>query len=435
MGWSVKGNAIMNYLFWWLLLFLLVAVSAFFSGSETGMMAVNRYRMRHRARHHDQQAKRVLFLLERPDRLLGLILLGNTFANILATSIATMLAVAYWGEFGVLLATIILTPMVLIFAETMPKTFAALYPEQVAYRTALVLRGLLWLSYPIVLIINSMANGLLHLIGLNVNTKKNDNLSSEELESVVNMASDGLEKTPRELILRALSFNDVVVEDVMIPRQDIYGIDISWQWSKILNVLCECRHIYLPIFDERIDQVKAMVNVPKALSMALRLKLDLNALLEMAEDVYFIPEGTSIDRQLVLFQQRRSYVGLVVDEYGEITGFLSIKDILEELVGEYDDQYNGEDFMVQYQNDGSVLIDAAIPLRDLCRQMDWNLPINGPNTLGGLCIEYLQFIPTGAMCLRIEGYPIEIVLVEDNTIIQVKIWPDLYIEPDQASVI
>lgn len=422
----VEKDSIMNYLQWWLLLFLLILLSAFFSGSETGMMAINRYRLRHRVRHQDVKALRVMRLLEQPDRLLGLILLGNTFANILATSIATMLAVAYFGKIGILLATLILTPLVLIFAETMPKTLAAVYPEQVAYRAAVWLRGLLWLFYPIVLVINSMANGLLRLFGLNLDTNKVDNLSSEELESVVNMSSDGLAKTPRQLMLRALSFNDVVVEDVMIPRQNIYGIDIRWPWPKILNILCECKHVYLPIFDEHIDQVKAMVNVPKALSMALRLQLDLNALLGIAEDIYFIPEGTSIDRQLVSFQQRRAYVGLVVDEYGDITGFLSIKDILEELVGEYDDQHNQEDFLVQLLPDGSVLIDAAIPLRDLCRQFDWKFPVDGPNTLGGLCIEYLQFIPKSLMCLRIEGYPIEIMSIEDNMIIQVKVWPNLF---------
>lgn len=416
----------MEYVIEWCLLVLFLCVSAFFSSSETAMMAVNPYRLRHRARH-DLSAKRVLNLLNHTDKLLSMILLGNTFANILITSIATLMAIDYWGHKGAFIATVVLTPIILIFAETIPKTYAAMHPEKIAYRASWGLRFFLTICSPLVWLINVIAKGCWRLLRISPVQEEKDHLNSEELQSLVSHSVKDLGKTPQQLMLRALTLNAVGVKDVMIPRQDVEGIDLQWPWPRIIEALCASKYTHLPVYAHHLGQAEGMINVRQALAQAIQLQLSLKSLLDMADEIYFVPESTPIDRQLLYFQQSQRDVALVVDEYGEVTGFVTIKDIIEEIVGQYgSEQERQQNYLFEVQEDGSVLVDAAMPVRDLCRISQWHLPLDGANTLSGLCIDYLQAIPRAFVCLRLAGYPIEVVSFSENTIDQVRVYPQLY---------
>ena len=425
----------MEYLVEWCLLVLFLCLSAFFSSSETGMMAVNPYRLRHRARH-DPAAKRVVHLLDHTDRLLSMILLGNTFANILITSLATLMAIDYWGHKGAFIATVLLTPIILIFAETIPKTYAAMQPEKIAYRASWGLRLFLTLCAPLVWVINAIARVCWKLLKISPDQNKKDHLNSEELQSLVSHSVVDLGKTPQQLMLRALTLNEVCVKDVMIPRHDVEGIDLQWPWPRVMEALCASKYTHLPIYAHHLGQAEGMINVRQALSQAIQLQLSLKTLLDMSEEIYFVPESTPIDRQLLYFQKNQRDVALVVDEYGEVTGFVTIKDIIEEIVGQYgSEQTHQQSYLFEVQKDGSVLVDAAMPVRDLCRLSKWHLPLNGANTLSGLCIDYLQVIPKAFVCLRLAGYPMEVVSFSENTIDQVRVYPNLYQPPEQSEKI
>ncbi len=407
-----------------ILLILLILLSAFFSGSETGMMALNRYRLRHLARKGDPAAKRTAKLLERPDRLLGIILLGNTFANVFASAVATIIAVHYLGDLGVLISTIALTFVLLIFAETTPKTLAALRPQRVAFPASLPLKILLVILYPLVWFINGVANGVLRLFRIKVKGHMVEPLTAEELRSVVREASGKISSNYQQILLRVLSLGQITVEDVMVPRNEIYGIDITDDWDKILKQLTESEHTKIPIYRENIDQVIGMLNLRSLIGQLPKRELTKDRLVKLAKEVYFIPEVTLINRQLLNFQKENRRIGLVIDEYGDIQGLVSIQDIIEEIVGEFAIDIDDVARLVQRQEDGSYLVDGRISLRDLNRLTDWELPIEGPKTLSGLVIEHLEMIPTSGMALRLVGYPMEVIKVSGNTIRLVKVWPE-----------
>lgn len=407
-----------------ILLILLILLSAFFSGSETGMMALNRYRLRHLARKGDPAAKRTAKLLERPDRLLGIILLGNTFANVFASAVATIIAVHYLGDLGVLISTIALTFVLLIFAETTPKTLAALRPQRVAFPASLPLKILLVILYPLVWFINGVANGVLRLFRIKVKGHMIEPLTAEELRSVVREASGKISSNYQQILLRVLSLGQITVEDVMVPRNEIYGIDITDDWDKILKQLTESEHTKIPIYRENIDQVIGMLNLRSLIGQLPKRELTKDRLVKLAKEVYFIPEVTLINRQLLNFQKENRRIGLVIDEYGDIQGLVSIQDIIEEIVGEFAIDIDDVACLVQRQEDGSYLVDGRISLRDLNRLTDWELPIEGPKTLSGLVIEHLEMIPTSGMALRLVGYPMEVIKVSGNTIRLVKVWPE-----------
>lgn len=412
-----------------ILLVALILLSGFFSGSETGMMSLNRYRLRHLARKGLPNAKRVSRLLERPDRLLGVILIGNTFANVLASAIATVIAVHFFGDVGVLIATILLTLVILIFAETAPKTLAALYPEKVAYPFSLPLKILLKVFYPLVWVVNGFANALLRLFGIKVDKHKFEPLSLEELRTLVHEATGKIATNYQQMLLRILDLEQITVEDVMIPRNAIYGIDLEDNWDTILERLAKCGHAFVPLYRDNIDHVVGMLNTRKVLSSMQQQALNKKILLSIAEDVYFVPEGAILNRQLLNFQNQRKSIGLVVDEYGDIQGLVTLQDVLEEIVGEFARDIDETTRYVRKQRDGSYLIDGRITIRDLNRATRWNLPLEGPKTLSGLIVENLESIPAAGVSLRIAGYPMEVVRVSGNTVRQVKILPDLYRKP------
>ncbi|AAO90002.1 HlyC/CorC family transporter [Coxiella burnetii] len=405
-----------------ILLVLLIFLSAFFSGSETGMMALNRYRLRHLARKGHVKAQRVVTLLKRPDRLLGVILIGNTFANILASAVATVIAVHYLGDLGVIISTVILTFLILVFAETTPKTLAALYPQRVAFPASLPLQILLRVFYPLVWLVNTIANAFLRIFGVKVSVQGTEVVSAEELRSIVReVIGKGLSGY-QQMLLRVLNLGQMTVEDVMVPRNRIHGIDIRDDWHKIVEVLLTSEHDYLPIYRENIDRVIGLLNLRRVMQLLSQQQLTKEKLVKVAEEVYFIPEVTLLNQQLLNFRERNKTVGLVVDEYGDIEGLVTLRDILEEVVGEFATGIDGATSLVQFQKEGSYLIDARISVRDLNRIMQWDLPIKGPKTLSGLIIEDLESIPIVGICIRLSGYPMEIVKVSRNAVRLVKVW-------------
>src|SRR3990167_1898164 len=388
------------------------------------MMALNRYRLRHLVRKGNVAAKRVSELLNRTDRLLGIILLGNTFANILASAVATIIGVYYFGDVGVFAVTILLTLVILIFAETAPKTLAALYPQRVAFPVSLPLKILLIFLYPLVWFINMVANGILSLFRIKVHDHVAEPLSAEELRTVVYEATGKISSGYQKMLLRILSLGQITIEDVMVPRNEINGIDISDEWDKILKQLSDVEHARMPIYRESIDHVIGMLNMRKLLTLLPQGELTKDKLVKLASEVTFIPEMTLLSRQLLNFQKENKTIGLVVDEYGDIQGLVTLQDILEEIVGEFAMDMEDVARLIQPQKDGSYVVDARISLRDLNRVTGWELPIEGPKTLSGLVVEYLEMIPIAGIGLRVVGYPMEVLKVSGNTVRMVQVWPE-----------
>ncbi|MGB6977134.1 MAG: HlyC/CorC family transporter [Gammaproteobacteria bacterium] len=411
------------------LLLILIAFSAFFSAAETSMMATNRYRLRHLIRQKHRAAKRVLQLLRRPDRLLGVILIGSTFANILAASVATLIAASQFGKLGVALSPVILTFVILILAEVTPKTLAALYPERIAFIAAWPLKVLLALLYPIVWVVNTIANSLLRFFSIKVRTKEIESLTHEELRTIVHEATGKISGPYQEMLLHILDLDKATVEDIMIPRQDVIGIDINDAWENILQQLTVIQHTRLPLYRESIDNVLGILHLRKALNLLAQNRLDKSSLLKCADEAYFVPEGTPLNVQLIQFRQEKHRSALVVDEYGDIQGLITLEDILEEIVGEFTTNLPAMNKAIQWQKDGSYLVDGGIMVRELNRLLHLKFPTEGPKTLNGLIIEYLESLPATGISLRIAGYPLEIITIEENTVKTAQIWPALYSEP------
>jgi len=426
---TLKEFLLLNHMYLLIIaLVFLIFVSSFFSGSETGMMALNRYRLRHLASKKgpkNRVAKRVSRLLERPDRLLGIILIGNTFATILVSAIATLLAINLFGDIAVFPASIIIALLMLIFAEVIPKTLAAFYPERLAFAASGLLSILLKLLYPLVLCVNMISNGLLRLWGVNVKEKTLEDLTSDEVRTIVYESTSQISLGYKRMMLGVLDLARMTVDDVKVPRSDIVGIDLDDPWEKILQQLSTAQHTRLPVFTESIDKVQGILHLRKALNLASQGKLNKNNLLKICEEVYFIPEGTALNVQVVNFRQEKCRIGLIVDEYGDIQGLVTLEDILEEIVGEFTTNLSDSYKTIQVQRDGSYLVDGSVSVRELNRRLQLELSIDGPKTLSGLIVEYLEAIPSSNIGLRVDGYPMEVVQVEENTVKLVRIWPDL----------
>ncbi len=399
---------------------LMIFLSAYFSGSETAMMALNRYRLKHLANEGHGGAKRASRLLERPDRLLGVILIGNNLVNFSAASIATLLALQLFGDAGVAIAPVVCTLVFLIFAEVAPKTISAAYPEKVALPSSYILELLLWLLYPIVWMVNGCANSLLRMFGIRHEEVGEDNLTHEELRTVVHEGSQ-IASHPQTMLLGVLDLENVTVDDIMVPRTEIYGIDINDDIDIILNLIRSSQHTRLPIFKEDIDKVIGMLHMRNAAKILARDEPTKAALLQVTEEPYFVPESTPLQRQLVNFQQSKERIGLVVDEYGDVQGIVTLEDILEEIVGEFTTDLADTNVDIHPQEDGSYLIDGSTHVRLINRQLNWTLPQDGPKTLSGLIIEYLETIPDSNVCIRLDNYRIEIIQIQDNMIRTAKV--------------
>ncbi len=410
---------------WMLLgiLALLILLSAFFSGSETGLISLNRYRLRHMAKTGHAGAVRASDLLQRPDKLIGLILLGNNFVNILASSIATIIALRLIGDDGIMVATLLLTVVVLIFSEITPKTLAALHPERFAFPATLFLKPMLRVLYPLVWLINTIPNALLRLIGVSQEDMATHNISSEELRTVVNEAGAMIPRRHQKMLLSILDLEKVTVEDIMVPRSEIVGIDLDDDWETIEKQIRTSQHTRLPVFRGDIDNVQGFIHLRNVLALRRQQEINKEDLESLIRETYFIPEGTALNTQLLHFQHQRRRIGLVVDEYGDIQGLVTLDDILEEIVGEFTTDPATSSKDIHPQEDGTFLVDGSTNIRELNRIMHWDLTTDGPKTLNGMITEYLETIPEPGTSLLLEGYPIEIMQTSSNTIKTVRIDP------------
>ncbi len=404
---------------------VLIVLSAFFSGSETGMMSLNRYRLRHMAKTGHRAAQRVSALLERPDRLIGVILLGNNFVNILASSIATVVALRLFGEAGIAIAAGLLTLVVLIFAEVTPKTLAALHPERVAYPASYVLGPLLKVLYPFVWVINFISNGLLRLFGMSPEAIDSQPLSREELRTVVNEAGAMIPRRHQKMLVSILDLEKVTVDDIMVPRNEIFGIDLEDPVDTIREQLINSQHTRLPLYEGEVDVVVGIIHVRRALHLVDEDKIDAEHLREVSREPYFVPSHTPLHTQLLNFQRQRRRIGLVVDEYGDIEGLVTLEDILEEIVGEFTSDPAAQNPDIVPGPDGTLLVEGSTTIRDLNRAMHWDLPTDGPKTLNGLILEYMETIPEPGTSLLLSGYPLEIVQTTGNAVKTVRINPAL----------
>ncbi|CAM3558473.1 HlyC/CorC family transporter [Vibrio aquimaris] len=407
------------------LLACLIVISGYFSGSETGMMALNRYRLKHLANHGHKGAKRVEKLLARPDRLIGLILIGNNLVNILASAIATILGMRLYGDIGVAIATGALTMVILVFAEVTPKTLAALYPERVSYASSILLTILMKLLSPLVMLVNFITNGFIRLLGIRAKHGGDDHLSSEELRTVVNEAGSLIPRRHQDMLISILDLENVTVNDIMIPRNEITGIDINDDWKSIVRQLTHSPHGRVVLYRDQIDEVVGMLRLRESYRLMLeKNEFNKKTLLRAADEVYFIPEGTPLNIQLLKFQRNKERIGLIVNEYGDIIGLITLEDILEEIVGEFTTSITPSlSDEITPQGDGSFLIEGSANIRDINKGLMWTLPTDGPRTLNGLILEHLEDIPESHISVQVSGHPMEIVDLEENRIKLVKVYP------------
>ncbi|MHB8415338.1 MAG: HlyC/CorC family transporter [Acidiferrobacteraceae bacterium] len=404
----------------------LVLLSAFFSAAEIGLMTLNRYRMRHLADSGHRRARVIHRLLERPDRLLGLILFGNNFANIAASSVTTLLTIRLFGATAVGIATLVLTLAILVFAEVAPKTLAALYPERVGLSVAYPLRLLLFVFYPLILVINTLANLVLRAFGVPLKGHK-EQFGTEELKAVISEAATLIPKGHQAMLIGLLDLEKVTVDDVMVPRGEIEGVNLDADWDEIMRQIANSHYTRLPAYHGTPDNIAGILHLRKALSLSLAGRLDRETLLSLLIEPYFIPSATPLYKQLVNFKASRQRMGLVVDEYGDLMGLVTLEEILEEIVGDFT-QNAGQLSDIRIQEDGTYLVNGGTSIRDLNRSLGWHLPINGPKTINGLIVEYLEDIPEPGTSLMLDGYLVEIVRTRGTAIQVVRIKP---YEPSQ----
>jgi Mg2+/Co2+ transporter CorB len=403
-------------------LVFLIFLSAFFSGSETGLMTLNRYRLRHLADKQHPGAMRAQKLLQRQDRLIGLILLGNNFVNVLASILMTLITLRLYNDTGLLFAAgLVLTIVILLFAEVTPKTLAALHPERIAFPAAFVYVPLLKLLSPLVWVVNWIANGLLKLLGVSPEHGSSDALTTEELRSVVMEAGAMIPKRHQSMLLNLMDLEKVTVEDIMVPRNEVTGIDIEADWEISHKLLMDSQHTRLPLYRETIDNVIGILHLKNVLPLLYRDQLDRDTLQDIAREPYFIPENTSLNRQLLNFQREHRRVGFAVDEYGDMQGLVTLEDILEEIVGEFTSDPSAHIEDIQTQNDGTWLVDGSIAIRQLNSALGMSLSTDGPKTLNGLITEYMEMIPETGTSLLLDNHPVDIVQIKDNMIKTVRI--------------
>ncbi|MEQ9723231.1 HlyC/CorC family transporter [Yersinia alsatica] len=410
-----------------IILVIMVIVSAYFSASETGMMTLNRYRLRHLSKQGNRAARRVEKLLRRPDRLISLVLIGNNLVNILASALATIVGIRLYGNAGVAIATGVLTFVVLIFAEVMPKTIAALYPERVAFPSSVLLAPLQKIMLPLVWLLNTITRGLMRMCGIRGNVHSSDAVSKDELRSIVNESHSQISRRNQDMLISVLDLEKVTVGDIMVPRNEVVGIDINDDWKSIMRQLTHSPHGRIVLYRQSLDDAIGMLRVREAYRLMTEKKeFNKENLLRAADEIYFIPEGTPLNVQLVKFQRNKEKVGMIVDEYGDIQGLVTVEDILEEIVGDFTTSMSptlAEE--VNPQSDGSVLIDGSASVRELNKAFNWSLPVDA-RTINGMLLEELEDIPQIDAQVRVGNYLIDVLDVQENMIKRVRVTPILH---------
>ncbi|MCT8345344.1 MULTISPECIES: HlyC/CorC family transporter [Photorhabdus] len=408
-----------------IILIIMVIVSAYFSASETGMMTMNRYRLRHLAKQGNHSARRVEALLRHPEQLISLILIGNNLVNILASALATIIGMRLYGDAGVAIATGILTFIVLIFSEVMPKTIAALYPERVAFPSSFLLRPLQKIMLPLVWVLNKITLLLMRCLGIKQPTGSSHAMSKDELRTIVNESNAKLSQQNQAMLTSILDLEKVTIGDIMVPRNEIIGIDINHDWKSIIRQLTHSPHGRIVLYRDSLDDAIGMLRVREAYRLMTEKKeFTKRNLIKAADKIYYVPVSTPLNIQLVNFQRNKEKAGLIVDEYGDIQGLVTVEDILEEIVGDFTTSMSpslAEE--VSPQSDGTILIDGTANIRELNKAFNWALPVDGPRTVNGMVLEELGEIPALNVQVQIGKYNFEVLSVNDNVIKQVRVTP------------
>jgi len=413
-----------------------VVLSAFFSGTETALMSVNRYRLRHRAQQGVRGARLAERLLARPDRLIAIILLGNTLATLAAGGIVAIFTVQHFGQRWLALADGLLAVGLLLFAEVMPKTYGALYPERLALPASFVYRPLLIVTYPLVWVINLIANGLLRLAGVPSGRVASHSLSADELRTVVAEAGARIPLRHQAMLVSILDLEHMTVDDVMVPRNEIQGIDLADDWGNIQNALRDTQHTRLPVYQRDLEHIVGVLHTKRVVRELMRGELTRESLIELAmkREPYFVPEGTPLNQQLLNFQAHRRRQAFVVDEYGDVQGLVTLEAILEEIVGEFTTQPSMLHRDIHVDDDGSLVVSGSTTVRALNRALKWTLPTGGAKTLNGLILEYLETIPEPGTALKLHGHALEILQIGDNTIKAVRVRGPAQAAPSLAPI-
>jgi len=403
------------------ILALMLILSAFFAGSETALMSLNRYRLRHLVKLKHPGAIKAHKLLQRPDHLLGLMLLGNIFINNFAASLATVIAIKLYSdeESVIAISTGVLTLVMLICSEVTPKTLAAIRPEPLAFPAAWIYVPLLKIFYPVVWFVNLFVSLLLRMIGVNVHKNNHDSLNKEELKSIITEAESIMPARYQKMLLGILDLESATVEDIMTPRNEIVGIDLEASIEDIITQIKTSPHTQMAVYKKSIDRVVGFLHLRKVLILVNQEDFDKQAIINLLTKPSFIPENTPVHTQMLRFKSEKIRIGLVVDEYGDVQGLVTLDDLLQEIVGEL----LTDDVTARKQSDGSYLVDAGITVRELNRVMQWSLPTEGPKTLNGLIIEFMETIPEPGTGIKLHGHPLEIIKRDENTVKLVKFLP------------
>jgi Mg2+/Co2+ transporter CorB len=404
------------------ILVLMLVLSAFFSGSEASLMILNRYRLRHLVKLKHSGAIKAYRLLQRPDRLVGLISLGNKFVNNLAASIATVIAIKLYSDDEVILAIAmgILTIVMLICSEVTPKTLAAVKPELLAFPAAWIYTPLLKIFYPVVWLVNLIVELLLRLVGIDINKISRDSLHKDELKSIITEAESLMPLRYQKMLLGILDLESATVEDIMTPRNEIVGIDLEASIEDIIKLIKTSPHTRLAVYKKSIDRVVGFLHLRKVLVLINKDNFDKQSIINLISKPAFIPEQTPVHTQMLRFKNEKISIGLVVDEYGDVQGLVTLDDLLQEIVGEL----ITDDELAKKQSDGSHLIDASISVRELNRVMNWSLPTEGPKTLNGLIVDFMETIPKSGISIKLHGHPLEIIKRDENAVKLVKFLPE-----------
>lgn len=400
---------------------ILIIISAFFSSSETGMLSLNRYRLKHLAKNKHKAALRAQKLLAQPERLIGVILIGNNLVNILATSLATIVAIKLFGDAGILIVSIGLTLVILIFAEVTPKTIAALYPEKVAFPASLVLAVLLKLLYPLVWLTNHITSFLLRLIGINPEAQQIDQLSSDELRTIVDEAGELIPNRHQDMLLNILDLQNATAEDIMVPRGEMFALNLSDSEETILQQINQCEYTRLPIYENDIDNVLGILHTRNLAKHLSHQPFSKDAIRKLMREPAFTPEGTGLHMQLVNFQKEKRRIAIVVDEYGAVMGLVTLEDILEEIVGEFTSNLIDDFENFTIDKSGAFIIPGSASIREINRYTHFKLPLDGPKTLNGLVLEHLESFPDANITVKIDKYLIEILDIENHIIETAKV--------------
>jgi Mg2+/Co2+ transporter CorB len=409
-----------------LILVSLLVCSAFFSGSETSMMAINRHRLNHLIRKGNKSARLTAKLLGQIDKLLGSILLGNTLLNVAAATLTEFIVLRLYGhnELAMLIGTLLITLMLLIFSEILPKIIAATYPERIALPSSYLLTPLITLFHPVVSVASAIVKGVLWMLRIKIQTDQSKHkMTLEELRGLVLDAEHFMPRKHQKMLLNLVDLERITVNDVMIPRNQIEALDLNAELATLRQQIITCHHTLLPVYADTPGNIVGILHIKRIPALFQEAELNVAQLREVLQEPYFIPSDTPLLQQLQQFQERHSRLGLVVDEYGELLGLVTLENILEEIVGEFTTQSPSQTGKFLRQEDGSILLEGSSSLRELNRKLGLHLPLDSAKTLNGLILEHLEDIPETGTSLKIAGYPIEIIQTQDRIVKVARLFP------------